>query len=1573
VTGSVTTISGQWDWDYKDGTLSQARFEGPQGIDMDSNGNLWVRQYGKLRKVDLSGDSVTTVLSNMPWGSGDLTIDSSNNIYFSDRNEARLYKYSITDGDLYTLIDSSNDRGTVDGITKDAKIERPTQLLATASALYFTQRLSGSNGGLRKIDFINKLRIPAGQSSGTFTLSIIDDGVYETAETINVKVSAAENIEFDNSVNVVEYSLVDNDTAPKVSLVSSSDIIAEEGGKATLTFQLGDASESGGKLDMSPGLKSNYIYLGEKDNHKYYLSNNHESYLNAKQIATDAGGYLTAIDSAVENSFIRDQMESAGYRWESVWIGFNDEETEGNFKWVNGSTSNYVNWDNGQPDNGGGREDYTELMNNGYWNDLPNDHHRRYVIEFSGSISSVDTVIEYAVTGSDGYETEFDNIVGSGSVTISAGQSIKTIEVAAKSDTVNDPIDEITYTITGVTGDSAGAQLGTVLSKTVKINDNDAPKISWAASADTLNEDSGSVSITASSDNQKLSSSTININVNPNSSDTAVYGVDYEILELNQVTTLAGSGQTGSTDGLGTDAKFRYPQGSVLDSSGNLYVADNDNNIIRKIDASGNVSTWAGNGDWAHDRNEGSKLDVGFARPAFLVFDSAGNMYVAENGRQRISKIDTSGNVTHVSGSGDWGDGTGDKNSTQFRNIQQMAFDNNGNLFVVEGGNHKIKKLVIDPSTGAATSSDFAGSGAYGEANGNGTDAEFRHPYGIVIDANDNLYVSDGNNHKIRKITPSGDVTDYAGNGWGSRDGSLSTARFRNPAAMAMDSTGDIYVADHGSNVIAKIDVSEGYVSRYAGKIIDNNTHLDGSLDEAKFSRSMSISINSSSIFVVDNESHRIRKIDLSPSITIPAGETSASLTLKGIDDYTFENAESISLGVGTKTNVSDDSSFSELSITLNSGDPLPVVRLSSQEDILDEGGTAEVKVSLSDNFSSSKLDMDEGSKSEFYYLGEYKGSKYYSLKGGQHLSYNQAKSRAAELGGQLAIITSSGEQDFIVNSIYNNDPGFSANDNRWLNHWIGLEYDKDDDSPIWEWSNGIISNYSGWVDDWQENNNNRREAAYLHTDGTWHSCEKRDHRRYVVEFSSAISDADTTVVLNFDGSTATADTDFTSNLSSGEVVISAGSANASVTLTGVSGDGDEPIETVKVNLASATGGTLSDTDNSASFNINDSDLPTVTLSIENDVTEISENGGSTNVVATLSNAKLNAVSVPFTFASSGDKIAIFDKDYESNDINKVSDFLGDGSTGLINGADLSSSRISHYVSNIDKDTSGNIYIADADNRVIRKIDTNGNISTWAGNGNCCDDSSDVFRTDTDLRSPRAIAFDAGGNAYIAEQNANRIVKIDSSGNLTRWSGDWDWSRNNGEVSQATYQGPLDLAFDSQGNLFVLEHHSIRKIEFSGDAASVSDFVGNGQWGDRDGTGTDAQFGDVQTIVIDSNDNIYFADAAHQRIKKVTPDGVVTTIAGNGNWDFADGFGTGARFRQPRGISIDSDDNLYVADRDNSRIRKIELTDDNRYKVSTLAGNGNYGSVNGVGSQAEFKSPYGYNGVKWCALCLCSR
>ncbi|MDA9101755.1 hypothetical protein N9K03_01735, partial [bacterium] len=113
--------------------------------------------------------------------------------------------------------------------------------------------------------------------------------------------------------------------------------------------------------------------------------------------------------------------------------------------------------------------------------------------------------------------------------------------------------------------------------------------------------------------------------------------------------------------------------------------------------------------------------------------------------------------------------------------------------------------------------------------------------------------------------------------------------------------------------------------------------------------------------------------------------------------------------------------------------------------------------------------------------------------------------------------------------------------------------------------------------------------------------------------------------------------------------------------------------------------------------------------------------------------------------------------------------------------------------------------------------------------------------------------------------------------------------------------------------------------------------------------------GNAKNLVIDSQNNIYFADEDYQRIRKVTPGGVVTTIAGNGNWDFADGFGTNAKFKNPHTLAIDSSDNIYVSDRDNNRIRKLVLQSDGQYKVSTIAGDGTYGYVDGSADQSQFK------------------
>ena len=182
---------------------------------------------------------------------------------------------------------------------------------------------------------------------------------------------------------------------------------------------------------------------------------------------------------------------------------------------------------------------------------------------------------------------------------------------------------------------------------------------------------------------------------------------------------------------------------------------------------------------------------------------------------------------------------------------------------------------------------------------------------------------------------------------------------------------------------------------------------------------------------------------------------------------------------------------------------------------MLDEEGvgTLDVTISLSDAYSSSKIDMSASDKADYYYLGSYNGSKYYSTKNNEHLNYADAKARASALGGQLAILTSSGEQETVVNGIYAQDPDFSADNNVWLNHWIGYDLDEND---AWVWNNSVTSKYENWVDSYQRDEDWNREAAYLHTNGLWHSSQKRDHRRIVIEFSSAISDSDTVVDISF-------------------------------------------------------------------------------------------------------------------------------------------------------------------------------------------------------------------------------------------------------------------------------------------------------------------------------------------------------------------------------------------------------------------------------------------------------------------------
>ena len=313
------------------------------------------------------------------------------------------------------------------------------------------------------------------------------------------------------------------------------------------------------------------------------------------------------------------------------------------------------------------------------------------------------------------------------------------------------------------------------------------------------------------------------------------------------VTTLAGS-TSGDADGTGTAAQFNSPRGVAVDSSGNVYVADYSNHRIRKISPAAVVTTLAGSSvGYVDDTGTAAK----FSYPTGVAVDSSGNVYVADTNNHRIRKISPAMEVTTLAGSSlGYMDGTG--TAAQFYNPRGVAVDSSGHVYVADYRNHRIRK--IDP-TGVVTT--FAGSTS-GDADGTGTAAQFNSPHGVAVDGSGNVYVADTNNHRIRKISPAAVVTTLAGSSVGYVDDTGTAAKFNGPAGVAVDSSGNVYVADYLNNRIRKIDPA-GVVTTFAGS---SSGYMDGALTAAQFNSPHGVAVDGSGHFyVADQNNNRIRKI----------------------------------------------------------------------------------------------------------------------------------------------------------------------------------------------------------------------------------------------------------------------------------------------------------------------------------------------------------------------------------------------------------------------------------------------------------------------------------------------------------------------------------------------------------------------------------------------------------------------------------------------------------------------------------------------------------------------------------------
>ncbi len=345
-------------------------------------------------------------------------------------------------------------------------------------------------------------------------------------------------------------------------------------------------------------------------------------------------------------------------------------------------------------------------------------------------------------------------------------------------------------------------------------------------------------------------------------------------------TTLAGlAGSPGSIDGIGAAALFSGPTGVAVDSAGNIFVTDSSNNTIRMITPAGVATTIAG---VAGSRGSANGLinAARFNQPTGIAVDTSDNLYVADTGNHIIRKLINSGGVyftTTLAGTaGFFGSADGTGAAAQFNHPYGLAIDAAGNLYVADTQNSTIRLVTI-----AGAVSTLAGlPGNYGSVDGTGSAARFFFPYSIAVDASGTLYVADSLNHTIRKVTPGGSVTTFAGHSGvaGSRDDTGLLAQFNQPCGIAVDATGNVFVSDTSNNTIREITPA-GVVTTLAG-LPGSSGSADGSGSAVRFNRPFGIAVDSSgNLFVADSGNNTIRATGIgavsAPQIqTQPANQT---------------------------------------------------------------------------------------------------------------------------------------------------------------------------------------------------------------------------------------------------------------------------------------------------------------------------------------------------------------------------------------------------------------------------------------------------------------------------------------------------------------------------------------------------------------------------------------------------------------------------------------------------------------------------------------------------------------------------
>ncbi len=810
------------------------------------------------------------------------------------------------------------------------------------------------------------------------------------------------------------------------------------------------------------------------------------------------------------------------------------------------------------------------------------------------------------------------------------------------------------------------------------------------------------------------------------------------------VTTVAGDGLEGNDDGNSATASFNKPRDVAIDSSGNIIVADTFNNRIRSIATDGTVRTIAGSSSGFGD---GASATAQFRTPSGVVIDASGNIIVADSNNNRIRSIAADGTVTTLAGEGPFGSNDGASATARFGSPWGIAIDANANIIVSDSFAHRIRS--ISPNGMVST---VAGSSA-GSTNGASATAQFLFPVGVAIDANGNIIVGDSNNNRIRGISTDGTVTTIAGGSSGSTNGASATAQFSAPTGVVIDASGNIIVADQNNHRIRNI-APDGTVSTIAGS---SRGFADGVVSDAQFIHPTGFAIDASgNIIIADQDNHRIRKIDRNNYLL------GASPGCADVGIYSLELIVSDGIFQGSQ-------SF-DISLTSDGSCGIIPTNLALSVSTIIEGIAANSVIATISATASNALGPFE-----------------FSIVGG-------------------------------------------------------------------------------------------RDSA---------SFSISDVNKLVIDHSPSVA-----------------------NQSSYEVIIS-----------------------VSDSLHTAT----------KSFEIGVVGTESVPVFISNPITRTRVNSPyQYNLRAS------DAEGDNLMFSAAPDvglpSWLVIDT--------IVSTLAGEGSAGSDDG--VTSTASFNSVDGIAIDASGNIIVADGNNHRIRKISPEGIVSTIAGGGRIGvlgGDFADGASATARFSSPRNVAIDASGNIIVADGNNRRIRSISPEGIVSTIAGSGSRDFADGASATAKFDFPSGIAIDASGNIIITDggNNRIRSISSDG---TVTTIAGSGDDGFADGASATAKFDFPTGIAIDASGNIIVADFSNHRIRSISTDGTVTTIAGSGG-GFVDGASATAKFSLPRDVAIDASGNIIVVDSNNHSIRNISPEG----IVSTIAGNGQAGGNDGPSSQDKFSFP----------------